>query len=125
MRETGGSREADEPILEGIVVSQNERGEPNIAPMGPRVDRAITRLVLRPFQTAQTYRNLKANACGVFHVIDDVELLARAAVGQLDPLPPLTPVEDFACPRLADACRWFAFRAISLDDSAERTTIEC
>jgi hypothetical protein len=125
MSEADGGREVDELILEGIVVTQSEGGEPNIAPMGPRVDRGITRLVLRPFQTAQTYRNLKATSCGVFHVVDDVELLARAAIGQLDPLPQLAPVEAFACPRLADACRWFAFRAVSLDDSSERTTIEC
>jgi hypothetical protein len=125
MSEADRGRDVDELILEGIVVTQSECGEPNIAPMGPRVDRGITRLVLRPFQTAQTYRNLKATGCGVFHVVDDVELLARAAVGQLDPLPRLAPVEAFACPRLVDACRWFAFRAMSLDDSSERTTIEC
>jgi hypothetical protein len=125
MSEADGGRDIDELILEGIVVTQSERGEPNIAPMGPRVDRGITWLVLRPFQTAQTYRNLKATGCGVFHVVDDVELLARAAVGQLDPLPRLAPVEAFACQRLVDACRWFAFRTISLDDSSERTTIEC
>lgn len=125
MIEVGGGRENDELILEGIVVTQDERGAVNVAPMGPRVDRAVTRLVLRPFQTAQTYRNLRATGCGVFHVIDDVDLLARAAIGQFDPLPRLTPVEAFACPRLADACRWFAFRVESLDDSTERTTIEC
>jgi len=100
MSEADGGRDIDELILEGIVVTQSERGEPNIAPMGPRVDRGITWLVLRPFQTAQTYRNLKATGCGVFHVVDDVELLARAAVGQLDPLPRLAPVEAFACQRL-------------------------
>ena len=76
----------DEPILEGIVVTLDVAGVPNIAPMGPRVDRDLTRLVLRPFQTSQTYRNLKATGCGVFHVTDDVELLAHAAVGQLEPL---------------------------------------
>ena len=115
----------DELILEGIVVTQDEAGAANIAPMGPRVDRGLTRLVLRPFQTAQTYRNLKTSRCGVFHVTDDVELLARAAVGQLDPSPALVPVESFPCPRLADACRWLAFRVLQLDDQAERTTIHC
>ena len=92
--------------------------------MGPRVDRSITRLVLRPFQTAQTYRNLKATGCGVFHITDDIELLSRAAVGQLD-APPLMPIEQFSCPRLIDTCRWLAFRVQSLDDSTDRTTIEC
>lgn len=115
----------DELILEGIVVTQDEAGAANIAPMGPRVDRGLTRLVLRPFQTAQTYRNLKASRRGVFHVIDDVELLAQAAVGMLDPAPALVSVENFPCPRLADACRWLAFRVLTLDDQTERTTIDC
>jgi hypothetical protein len=119
------SATADEPILEGIVVSLDAQGQPNVAPMGPRVDRAITRLVLRPFQTSQTYRNLKSSGHGVFHVIDDVELLARAAVAAPEPLPALTGIDGFPCPRLADCCRWFAFRVASLDDSAERTTIDC
>ena len=116
---------SDELILEGIVVTLGGSGAPNIAPMGPRVDRAISRFVLRPFQTSQTYHNLKTTGCGVFHVTDDVELLARAAIGRLNPLPNLVAVEDFACPRLADCCRWFAFRVQSLDAAAERTTIEC
>jgi hypothetical protein len=115
----------DELIVEGVVVTLDAAGAPNIAPMGPRVDRAISRLVLRPFQTSQTYQNLKNSGQGVFHVTDDVELLARAAIGSLDPLPALAPLEDFSCPRLADACRWFAFQVVSLDDSRERTTIDC
>lgn len=112
-------------ILEGIVVSLDVAGHPNIAPMGPRVDRDVTRLILRPFPTSQTYQNLKATGRGVFHVTDDVELLAKAAVGQLAPPPSLCPVPTFPCPRLADACRWWAFDAYSIDDSEERVTIDC
>jgi hypothetical protein len=115
----------DELIVEGVVVTLDAAGAPNIAPMGPRVDRAISRLVLRPFQTSQTYQNLKSSGHGVFHVTDDVELVARAAIGSLDSLPPLTPLDSFPCPRLAGACRWFAFEVASLDDSRERTTIDC
>src|SRR5687767_12540363 len=99
----------DQLILEGIVVSQDASGVANIAPMGPLVDRELTSLILRPFQTSQTYKNLKLRRCGVFHVTDDVELLARASVGRLEAEPPLVPIERFPCPRLADACRWLAF----------------
>jgi hypothetical protein len=116
---------ADELILEGIVVSLDAAGAANIAPMGPRVDRDLTWLLLRPFQTSQTYQNLKQTGCGVFHVIDDVELIARAAVSQLDPPPTLTSIAAFPCPRLADCCRWFAFEVETLNDESERTTISC
>jgi hypothetical protein len=115
----------DELVLEGIVITLDSAGHANIAPMGPRVDRAITRLVLRPYSTSHTYQNLKATGRGVFHITDDVELLARAAVGQLQPPPSLTPINGFLCPRLADVCRWFAFDVKSFDDSAERIVIDC
>lgn len=116
---------ADELILEGIVVSCDEQGRANVAPMGPRVARDLRRFVLKPFRTAQTYQNLKATRRCVFHVIDDVELLARAAVGEFSVPPALVPIEDFACPRLSDCCRWFALEVMALDDAAERATIEC
>ena len=59
--------------------------------MGPLVDEDMTRLVLRPYQTSRTYQNLKRTGQGVFHVTDDVELLAHAAVNRLEPLPALIP----------------------------------
>lgn len=115
----------DDLILEGIVVTVDAAGKPNVAPMGPRVDRAVSRLVLRPFKTSSTYRNLKETGCGVFHVTDDVLLLARAAIGRLEELPPLTAVAGLPCPRLTDACRWWGFRVRRLDDESERTTVDC
>ena len=59
--------------------------------MGPRLDAGGRRFELRPFPTSQTYRNLKAHGEGVLHVTDDVLLLARAALGAVEPLPPLMP----------------------------------
>jgi uncharacterized protein len=115
----------DELILEGIVVTLNSHQQPHVTPMGPRVDRAISRLTLRPYKTAQTYQNLRTTGCGVFHVTDDVELLARAAIGNLHAPPALVAIENLRCPRLADACRWFAFDVATLDDAEDRTTIDC
>jgi hypothetical protein len=111
-------------ILEGIVTTVSPSGEVNIAPMGPRVDADMRRLLLRPFPTAQTYRNLKAHGEGVLHVTDDVLLLARAALGPVEPPPPLmaaTRVRGFV---LRGACRFYEFRVRSLDDSEERVRIE-
>lgn len=115
---------ADGLIVEGIVTTTNDDGTINIAPMGPIVDAEFTRFVLRPFQTSTTYRNLKRTGGAVFHVTDDVLLLAQAAIGQLDPRPRLIPCPAGDVPMLADACRWHAVRVESLDDRSERVTIE-
>jgi hypothetical protein len=85
----------------------------------------ISQLVLRPYQTSQTYQNLKRHGEGVFHITDDVQLIARAAIGRLDRLPPLVAATAVRGYVVADACRWFAFRVRHLDDESERTTIVC
>ena len=110
-------------ILEGIVTSLDERGSLNVAPMGPIVEPSMQTLSLRPYKTSTTYRNLKANPCGVFHVIDDVLLLARAAIGRLERVPPTFPAEKVEGRVLVDACRWYEFEVESLDDSRDRTEI--
>ena len=72
-------------ILEGIVTTLNDDETPNIAPMGPIVELEDVRtFVLRPYKTATTYRNLKRWGEGVFHVTDDVLLLARGAIEARD-----------------------------------------
>lgn len=110
-------------ILEGIVTTVAADGAINIAPMGPAVDATMERLVLRPFPTAQTYRNLCHRGEGVLHVTDDVLLLARAALGAIEPMPRLLPAHQVAGYILADACRYYEFRVTSIDDREQRMRI--
>jgi hypothetical protein len=109
-------------ILEGLITTVSPAGEVNVAPMGPRVDESMRRLLLRPFQTSQTYRNLKVHGEGVFHVTDDVLLPAQAAVGTV--APPLMPATKVRGHIIRDACRYYEFRVARLDDSRERAEIE-
>lgn len=111
-------------ILEGLVTSLNPAGELNLAPMGPIVNETMTRLVLRPFQTSTTFQNLRQRTCGVFHVTDDVLLIAQAALHRLDAMPPTFPAESIDGRVLADCCRWYEFEVVVCDDSAERTRLE-
>lgn len=108
-------------ILEGIVTSLDENDELNVAPMGPIVDDAFTMLTLRPFRTSRTYQNLKVRPQGVFHVVDDVLILAQAAIGELFSVPATLPATQIAGRVLADACRWYEFEIDECDDSQERT----
>ncbi len=107
------------------MTTENTDGTMNVSPMGPRVDESLETFTLRPFQTSTTYRNLKRTGTGVFHVTDDVELLARAAVGKLVDAPAVRKVDGVAGFVLTDACRWFALRVENLDDREERTVITC
>ena len=70
-------------ILEGIVTTLSLEGALNVAPMGPWIDPdlSMARFVLRPFHTSTTYQNLKSRGEGVFHVTDDVLLVAQTAIG--------------------------------------------
>ena len=110
-------------ILEGLVTSVSRSGELNIAPMGPIVDESMSWLHLRPFQTSQTYRNLAEHPQGVLHVIDDVLLLAKAAIGRLDETPETFPAEKVSGRVLSSACRWCEFEVESIDATHDRTDI--
>lgn len=111
-------------ILEGLVTTLNANGSVNISPMGPQIDNEMRSFVLKPYTSSRTYQNLKRCGEGVFHVTDDVLLLAQAAIGQPTPLPALLQPTTIACPYLSDACRWYAFRVRKLDDTEERTRID-
>jgi hypothetical protein len=111
-------------ILEGLVTTIDPNKEMHIAPMGPIVDNSMEHLILRPFRTSQTYRNLKAHPEGVFHITDDVLLLARAALGKVEPLPEYQPASNIRGFVLTDACRFYEFQINSIDDQDDRTRIE-
>jgi hypothetical protein len=111
-------------ILEGIVTTVDAAGVVNVAPMGPLVDEELTSFVFRPYRTSRTYQNLKQRPQGVFHVTDDVLLLARAAIGQLEPLPEMFAAKRVSGSVIASACRWYEFEIERLDDAQDRTRIE-
>jgi hypothetical protein len=107
-------------ILEGLATTRNADRSINVAPMGPIVDDGLTRLVLRPFPTSRTYANLRRERCGVFHVVDDVLLLAQAAIDQIDSPPETGPAEAIDGEVLRDCCRWHEFQIESIDESGPR-----
>jgi len=139
--------QSESRILEGIVTTVSDAAAfgssaslsasafslINVAPMGPMVDAAMHRLILRPFTSSTTYRNLKATGEGVFHVTDDVLMIARGAIGMLPAtideasgpgIATIRPADVVRGVVLTGACRYYEFQVISLDDSQERTRIE-
>lgn len=108
-------------IVEGIVTSVDAAGLLNVAPMGPIVVGDFASLLLRPFQPSTTFNNLAATGCGVFHVIDRVDVIARAAIGRLEQFPAVEPAKTVNGFVLKDCCRWFEFTVDSVDASDARS----
>jgi uncharacterized protein len=111
-------------IVEGLLTTLDGAGQFNIAPMGPIVKGDFDRLVLRPFQTSQSFRNLAASRCGVFHVVDRIEVIAAAAIGALTESPACEPATVISGRVLSQCCRWFEFQVDQIDDSDKRTEID-
>jgi hypothetical protein len=109
-------------ILEGLVTTLGPDDALNVAPMGPRFEGDWSRFALRPFQTSTTFRNLKARGEGVFHITDDVLLLARAAIGSVDQVDTRR-ADVISGQILLTSARYHEFRVIDIDDSEERATV--
>jgi hypothetical protein len=109
-------------IVEGLMTTVDAAGVVNLAPMGPRVNARWERLLLRPFTTAQTFANLRATGHGVFHVIDDVHLLAQAAIGPVRPMPALRSTRRGGAV-LVDCCRWYEVEVETIVASGPRAEI--
>ncbi len=110
-------------ILEGILTTLSPEGLLNIAPMGPKLgpDLSMKTFELRPFRSTTTYQNLASRGEGVFHVTDDVLLLAQAAIGvPLVPEPNLSPARLVAGSIIGDSCRYYEFRVTDVDYRADR-----
>jgi hypothetical protein len=112
-------------IIEGIVTSIDSCGSLNVAPMGPVVSGNFESLLLRPFQPSTTFNNLSTTRCGVFHIVDQVDVIAQAAIGRLQQLPEAEKAAAVSGYVLQDCCRWFEFTVDSVDASDARSLMPC
>lgn len=92
--------------------------------MGPSVAPDWSRLLLRPFPSSTTGQNLIRDRQGVFHVTDDVELIAYAALGSLPATPPSHPAPHIDGFVLSDACQAYEIVVQDVDETGERVRIE-
>ncbi len=113
-------------ILEGLLTTLNEDASAHLSTMGAVIEGDFHRLLLRPFQATRTFANLRRTKKGVFHVTDDVELLARTAIRQVEGLAVVH--DELLCeagtlagrrkhtrrPAGADSCRVWQYRTATL-----------
>lgn len=110
-------------ILEGLITTLSAEGTFHVAPMGPRCDTTMRQLTLRPYQTSQSFHNLRDTRQGVFHVVDDVLLLAQAAIGRVDPGVPTMMAQQVQGHILLNACRYYEFVIDDMDTRSERAEL--
>jgi hypothetical protein len=96
-------------IVETVVTTLDEDGEPNFAAMG--VVWGEERLVIRPYVDTRTFRNLVRAREAVVNVTDDVLVFAKSALSrERFPSRPATRVRGVI---LADVCHW---REVTVED---------
>ena len=120
--------EPGQRILEGVLTTLSPGGELNVAPMGPIVGADPAWFHLRPFRDSTTFRNLRDTRAGVFHVTDDVLLIARGALGLIDPSNldaqlDAQPAQAVRGVVLRGCCRWAELEVVACDDATERTHV--
>jgi hypothetical protein len=106
-------------IVETVATTINPDGTVNCAAMG--VEWADETIVIKPFRSTRTLRNLRATGAAVVNLTDDILLFTQAALG--DPHPPTRPTATIDGAVLADACSWREVTVEAIDESAPRARV--
>lgn len=110
-------------IIEGLITTVSLEGAVNLAPMGPIVEGDFESVLLRPWKGSTTHQNLCSCDAAVFHVVDEVDLIAEAVMKRLPKSPPMNAAHQVAGWVLEDCCRWFELQIIDRDLTSDRAEI--
>jgi hypothetical protein len=106
-------------IIETVTTTINPDGTVNCAAMG--VEWGDDVIVIKPFPSTRTLRNLRATGAAVVNLTDDILLFTEAALG--DPHPPTRPSATVAGAVLANACSWREVTVEAIDDEGPRARV--
>lgn len=108
-------------IIETIFSTLDETGRPNFAPMG--VEWGKECVLVRPFRSSITFRNLASGGYGVANLSDDVLAFVRCAL--YDEILPSFPATTIQGEVFQDACSWIELAVDSMGGSEERAEFRC
>ena len=106
-------------IVETVTTTINPDGTVNCAAMG--VEWGDETIVIKPYRSTRTLRNLRATRAAVINLTDDILLFTQAALG--DPQPPTRPTATIDGAVLADACSWREVAVEAIDASGPRARV--
>jgi hypothetical protein len=107
------------PIVETVTTTINPDGTVNCAAMGVEWEDDV--VVIKPFPSTRTLRNLRATGAAVVNLTDDILLFTQAALG--DPQPPTRPAAAIDGAVLADACSWREVTVAAIDENGPRARV--
>jgi uncharacterized protein len=107
------------PIVETVTTTINPDGTVNCAAMGVEWRGEI--IVIKPYRSTRTLRNLEATGAAVVNLTDDILLFTQAALA--DPQPPTRPAAAIAGAVLADACSWREVTVEAIDAAGPRARV--
>jgi hypothetical protein len=107
------------PIVETVTTTINPDGTVNCAAMGVEWGEDV--IVIKPFPSTRTLRNLQATGAAVVNLTDDILLFTQAALG--DPHPPTRPTAAIDGAVLADACSWREVTVEAIDAGGPRARV--
>ena len=103
-------------IIETIFSTLDEHGKPNFAPMG--VLWGEDSVIVRPFRTSQTCRNLLSSGHGVVNLSDNVLAFVQCAL--YDMILPSFPAVTVPGVVFQDACSWLELSVVAGGGSEDR-----
>jgi hypothetical protein len=105
-------------IIEGLLTTVADDGQPHVAPMGPVVDPDLQSWLLRPFQSSTTFQYLRQRPNCIFHVVDDVLPIVQNVLGLPDELQYRPHPGGWL---IASACSWHHLQVTEWDVSSPRS----
>ncbi len=110
-------------IVEVVASTVDREGRPNAAPMGVTVEGGL--MVLRPFKTSRTYRNLASTMEVVLNVTDDPAIFAITALKLEEPKLIFEEARTVKPPRIKGAQAYVEAKVTHLAEDNDRARVEC
>ncbi len=108
-------------IVETIFSTLDAAGQPNFAPMG--IIWGEDEVVIQPYKTTTTFRNLIATRYGVANLTDDVSAFVQSAL--YDAVLPHFPASVVPGVVFQGTCSWLELEALGETVPTERAKVRC
>lgn len=116
-------------IFEVIVSTYDIKDLPNAAPMGITTD-DMHRLIIKPYKTSQTYRNLLLQKCAVINITSDPLIYYKTAFKDHDgnsnvPLDWFERANQVNAPKLKNSDAYIEVKATKIENKKDRAKVFC